>query len=211
MYVSKGYSNLINRLNRKERRNGTDIPITIGILIADCRDPFARRKIFDCLSELNIRSGPLIDFYIPGYAEIKIPKSADQEVLEQHLSRCDFRFNGKFYSFDEDEFYGAINQFEEHEIKITGRTQLPLLPYKNGTLCFKEAAVFDLEKDEQSEIIESVKLFFDLIFDISKETTNIDEFRNRIMLDKTKRAAIKFIKGHAVDALKDISTILLGQ
>ena len=211
MYVTQGYDNLINRLNRKERRNGTDIPITVGILIADCRDYFARRKIFDCLSDLNIRSGPFIDFYIPGYAEIKMPKDANQEVLMQHLSRCDFRYDGKFYSFDENEFFEVINKLENHELKVTGRTQLLLLPYKNGTLHFKDATIFDLEKDEQSDIIESVKLFFDLIFDISKETTSIDEFRNRIMLDKTKHALIKFIKGHAIDALKDISTILLGQ
>lgn len=46
-----------------ERKNkGTDIPITVGILIADVRRQLEREYIFNYINRLNLETGNLIDF-----------------------------------------------------------------------------------------------------------------------------------------------------
>lgn len=48
-----------------------DIPITIGILIADYRQTEAREYILNYLNIFDKKSGKYIDFYLPGYNQIK--------------------------------------------------------------------------------------------------------------------------------------------
>lgn len=44
-----------------------DIPITMGILVADYRQSDAREYILNYLNRFDERSGRYIDFYLPGY------------------------------------------------------------------------------------------------------------------------------------------------
>lgn len=81
-----------------------------------------------------------------------------------------------------------------------------LVPYERGQLWFKDALVFDLEKDEASGKIESTKLFFDFIFDISKRTTDFNEFQKRIKLGRAKTTFIDFVKDQLPSSLWSLVT-----
>lgn len=81
-----------------------------------------------------------------------------------------------------------------------------LVPYDGGHLWFKDALVFDLEKDEASGKIESAKLFFDFIIDISKKTTDFSEFQKRIKLGRIGTILIDFVKEQLPSSLWTLVT-----
>lgn len=193
----KNYAHVKNTLGYLERNEGIDNPITVGILIADYRRSFCRENILDQLERLDKKSGSLIDFYIPGY--IRCTRYAKHSNSQLVYKTARYRFSLR-------EFNGFLEELEHKGIKVTGRTQFLLVPYERGQLWFKDALVFDLEKDEASGKIESTKLFFDFIFDISKRTTDFNEFQKRIKLGRAKTTFIDFVKDQLPSSLWSLVT-----
>lgn len=179
------FSSMIYRLAYTEDHLGRNAPITVGILIADYRRSFCKENIIDQLERLDCKSGPLIDFYLPGYNQITRRTSVSEE---------NFKLKGKLYSFSRREYNQFIDELEGKGVKVTGRTQLLLVPYENRRLYFREAMNFDLEKDESSGKIESTKLFFDFIIEISRKTTEFNVFKKKIKQRRSKCVFLEFIK-----------------
>lgn len=172
--------------------NGGNVSETVGILIADYRRQFCKENIINQLERINRDSGPLIDFYIPGYVRTK-------SVERRHNNQ--FEFQKRTYRFSGQEFDRFVSEIECRGIKVTGRTQLLLVPYKNHRLWYKEAMVFDLEKEESTGKIESTKLFFDFIIEISKRTTEFEEFKRRIQCGRVRTMFLDFLKEKLPDTL----------
>ena len=194
---TRNYIHIKHVLGYQARNEGIDNPITVGILIADYRRSFCRENILDQLERLDKKSGPLIDFYIPGYIRCtRYAKHSDNHLVYKTAK----------YRFSLREFNGFLDELEHKGIKVTGRTQFLLVPYERGQLWFRDALVFDLEKDEASGKIESVKLFFDFIIDISKQTTDFSEFQKEIKRGRIKTSLIDFVKDQLPSSLWSLVT-----
>ena len=192
MFPVGSFSRMKNDLYRREYEKGTDIPITVGILIADYRRSFCKENVLNQLERFDKKSGPLIDFYIPGYCKTS-------EIDEHYVD--DYRFKNKKYSFSPQYFNEFIDELEKRNIKVTGRFQLLLLPYENHHLLFHQAISFDLESDESGNKIESTKLFFESIFQIASETTAFEVFKARINHDRASNWFFGFLKEKLPDAI----------
>ena len=79
MFPTGSFGRMENELYWREKNKGTDIPITVGILIADVRRQLEREYIFNYINRLNLETGNLIDFYIPGY--IKVSNQDDYDNM----------------------------------------------------------------------------------------------------------------------------------
>lgn len=185
MFPVGSFARMESDLWLREYKKGTDIPITVGILIADCRRRFCKENILNQIERLDKKSGPLIDFYLPGYCSTY--------EIDEHYKE-DYKFQCRNYSFSVDYFNEFIDELEKRGVKITGRTQLLLVQYEGNKLLFRDALCFDLEGDENKGKIESTKLFFDSIFNIASETTIFDIFRTKIRQERINTSFIKFLK-----------------
>ena len=185
MFPTGSFDRMKSELWFREYEKCTDIPITVGILIADYRRRFCKENVINQIERLDKKSGPLIDFYIPGYC-----KTA--EIDEVYLE--DFRFKGKSYSFSVEYYNEFIEKLEKMGVEVTGRTQFLLIPYENNKLQVNQALCFDLENDENKSKIVSTKLFFDSIFEISKETTQFEVFKRKIAQERVSAGVIRFLK-----------------
>lgn len=82
MFPTGSFGRMENELCWREKNKGTDIPITVGILIADVRRQLEREYIFNYINRLNLETGNLIDFYIPGY--IKVSNQDDYDNMKYY-------------------------------------------------------------------------------------------------------------------------------
>lgn len=185
MYPVGSFRRMKNDLWLREYEKGTDIPITVGILIADYRRSFCKENILNQLERFDKKSGPLIDFYIPGYCKTS--------EIDQHYEE-DYIFKKDSYSFSPEYFDEFVDELENRGIKVTGRTQLILLPYARSHFLFDQAISFDVESDESENKIESTKLFFESIFQIASETTKFDVFKERIGRSRAANSFWRFLK-----------------
>lgn len=185
MFPVGSFDRMKNDLWLREYNKGTDIPITVGILIADYRRSFCRENVLNQLERFDKKSGPLIDFYIPGYCKTS--------EIDEHYAE-DYRYKKNSYSFSPCLFNEFLDSLEERGIKVTGRTQLLLIPYENHHLLFDQAICFDLENDERKNKIQSIKLFFESIFEIAGKTTEFREFKSKINQERAKTWILDFIK-----------------
>ena len=192
MFPIGSFDRMESDLRTREYEKGTDIPITVGILIADFRRQFCKENIFDQLERLDKKSGPLIDFYIPGYC-------MTTEIDEHDMNA--YKFKNKTYSFSSELFDDFRENLEHRKVEITGHAQLILFPYTDGRLAFDDAMIFDLEQDELKGKTKSTKLFFDFIFKIAGQTTQFEDFRRKTNLDRVKNISLCFIKEHLPGAL----------
>lgn len=193
--LSDSIDKMERELRNREYRKGTDIPITVGILVADYRRRFCQENIIDQIDRLNKKTGELIDFYIPGYE-----KTLQYECFEIAADNR-VEYNGEKYRFSSEKYNDFLDALEKKGIKVTGRTQLLLVPFENGHLWFKDTLMFDLEKSEEVERVGSVKLFFDYLIKISRETTDFEVFRKTIRYDMKRSAFLEFLKDKLKDSL----------
>ena len=198
MFPVGSFNRMQNDLRLKEYNKGTDIPITVGILIADYRRSFCKENILNQLERFDKKSGPLIDFYMPGYCKTS-------EIDEHYVDK--YKFKNMEYSFSPKYFNEFIDELEYRGIKVTGRAQLILLPYEHNHLLFNEAISFDIESDEYSNKIESTKLFFEDIFKIASVTAEFEIFKSKINHDRASRFIFDFIKEKLSDTILSLARI----
>lgn len=189
-YISGSFEKMEHELWIREAMKGTDIPITVGILIADCRQSFCTQYILNYWKSLNEDSGVLIDFYLPGYVKLQKKKNASDITI---------RLGDEEYLFLPNDFDKFVNRLKNKGIKVTGRAQLLLVPYENGHLWFKDALVYDLEKSKEVERAGSVKLFFEYLIEISEKTTDFKVFKETIQGDMRRTAILNFVKEKLLD------------
>lgn len=192
MFPTGSFEAMEFELRKREYEKGTDIPITVGILIADFRRRFCKENIFDNIERLDKKTGPLIDFYIPGYCLTS--------EIDTHYQNS-YRLKNGTYSFSSQYFDEFVEHLENIGITVTGRTQLILLNYHRGSLKFDDIFSIDLEDAERSGKIKSVKLFFDQIIEIASHTTEYPFFERTINTNFLIDKIVGFIKEKMPDLI----------
>lgn len=185
MFLVGSYERMISDLYSREYNKSTDLPITIGILVADCRRQFCRENILNHLDRMDEMSGKLIDFYIPGYCK----KDHDDYSGEFYTE-----VSGITHSFSKKLYYEFLTELRKKGIRITGNAQFILIEYVDGKLNYNNKMVFDLERDERSNVIVSPQIFFDYIFKISEEYVGFEVYSKKIAFERRKLSVVNFVR-----------------
>lgn len=199
MFPTGSFGRMKNELYWREKDKGTDIPITVGILIADVRRQLEREYIFNYINRLNLETGKLIDFYIPGY--IKISNQHDYDNNKYYLNNCveSFKLGKNRYFFSPELFDEFLDDLSEHSNKhLTPDPKIILVSYAHEQICFGDSIIFDLRQEDRKN---SISELFQFIINIARKTTEFEDFKRRIFLDNSKNQFINFVKNKLPDQL----------
>jgi hypothetical protein len=190
-----------------DKYKNIDIPITIGILVADYRQDIARQYMLNYLNMFDKKSGKYIDFYLPGYYMYTGDTNNDWKERKHNnicISRHQtdepiyiVRTNEKYY-FDEYLFDEFIRDMEKNmNVEYTYNPMLLLVEVnqKKGRshLSFQRKMIIELDNTNQGKGIKRAGCLFDEIFRIAKREVNIDRFGNDIKLHYIKGSALSSI------------------
>lgn len=141
---------------------------TIGILVADYRQPDCKNYIINYLSDFDTRSGSFIDFYIPGY---RLRGNTDYSFL-WHFSSATHQ--DATVEFDCNSFEQAIREIEAVlSVQYTYNPLLILVDVdSNSTRVFKSKIVIELD-DNDSHSVRRSGLLFREIFEYAKHDNSI--------------------------------------
>lgn len=184
-----------------------DIPITMGILVADHRQSAAREYILNYLNRFDEKSGKYIDFYLPGYymfseeGKNEWEKRSHQNIcVSRHCSSKEpifiSRLQEKFY-FDGYLFENFLYDFERKTgISYTYSPMLILVEVNKrkgyGKLEFQDKLVIDLD-DGTPRGIRRSGVLFEEIFNIAKREVRLDRFGRALRMHYLKGNAVKTI------------------
>jgi len=204
------FESLSKRVLEKYDEN---VPITMGILVADYRQSDAREYIINYLNRFDEKSGKYIDFYLPGYYMYSEEDQNEWEIrshrnvcISKHRSSREpifiTRLNERFY-FDEYLFEEFLRQFEkETDISYTYSPMLILVEINKkkgyGELEFQDKMVIDLD-DGTPRGVRRSGVLFEEIFNIAKCEVGLDRFAREMRMH--------YLRGNAI---KSIATILDG-
>lgn len=184
-----------------------EIPITMGILIADYRQSDAREYILNYLNRFDEKSGKYIDFYLPGYY-IFSKESKNEWKNRSHQNICISRhcslrepifisrLNENFY-FDEYLFEDFLRDLENKTaISYTYSPMLILVEINKrngyGHLEFQDKMVIDLD-DGTPRGVRRSGVLFEEIFNIAKREVRLDRFGREIRMHYLRGNAVKTI------------------
>lgn len=170
-----------------ERKNGTVVPVTVGVLLADARRQFCKENILPFIDALHRESGQLIDFFIPGY----FPAGG-----EGH-----FRLGGTVYVFSEEAYMSVFSALQNRYDNVSGNAQLFLISYEKGHLRYADNLVFDLETMVSSGKIDSAYAFLRKLIRISKKSRQFKKFKQQLSLERAGTAVLEFVKQFLPSAL----------
>lgn len=190
-----------------------DIPITMGILVADYRQTDAREYILNYLDRSDKKSGKFIDFYLPGYYMFT-KESKNEWKNRSHQNICISRhcsssfpvyisrLKENFY-FDGYLFDDFLYEFENKTgISYTYSPMLVLVEVNKrkgyGQIEFQDKMVINLDDGTPGGVRRSGVLFEE-IFNIAKHEVKLDRFKREMRM--------RYLKGNAV---KTIVSILNG-
>ena len=180
--------------------------ITIGILIANARQPSAREHVLSHMVTFNRKSGMYIDFFIPGYyvklEEVDIDKTKHDHPNayikweldnENPVFVLDNEGKKQNYYFDDLLFDNFIEKLEnEMNVTYNYKPMLVLVEvcksHCRGELKYQKKLVIELGQDNNK----SGELF-NKIFEEARKEVQLDSIRHNMM--------IHFIKGEAVNNL----------
>jgi len=181
----------------------------VGVLFANPRKTLVKQEILENLEYANKRSGAYIDFYFAGYSKYRTYDEEENTINAP---------NGNKWYFSPKMYNDFINQFEAcSSWKYSGETELLLLEYRNGTLCFDKVIRLWIDKLVRDENIYSVSNLFETIYRVARDKTEIDEFSFSLMYKNIKGSIFeticsyidekfrKIIKSTTVYAIKDYS------
>lgn len=206
----------IDVLNKYE-----DIPVTMGILIADYRQTEAREYILNYLNRFDERSGKYIDFYIPGYYMFadESPNECEKRsykniCISRHRTSAESifinRLKERFY-FDSYLFEEFLDELETKSgISYTYNPMLILVEINKGkgygAIEFQDKMIIDLDDGTPRGIKRSGTLFEE-IFAIAKREVNLDRFKKEMGMHYIKGNAVKkiakILEGNLIEVLED--------
>lgn len=209
MWPVGSYGEMFSQLAWNEYVKGTDIPITAGILVADCRRQFARENIFNYIKLLDESTGPLIDFYIPGYKKILTkPVDPEKDYYDKFYDNM-YELRGQRYAFSPSIFEEFIRYLKEGGIEVSHEVQLILFDYspireerRTRFISIDSITTFLLEQDYRTGKLSSIDEVLDKIINLAKRTTEFEEFRN---MNKRMRT-ISFVKENLPNAISSLIT-----
>jgi len=202
-------------------RYDKDIPITMGILVADYRQSDAREYILNYLNRFDEKSGKYIDFYLPGYymyskeSKNEWKKRSHQNIcISRHCSSKEpiyiSRLNENYY-FDGYLFENFLRDFETKVgISYTYSPMLILVEINKRNRCehleFLDKMVINLD-DGTPRGVRRSGILFEEIFNIAKREERLDRFGKEIRKNYLRGNAVKnlanLLDGNIIESLVD--------
>lgn len=202
-------------------RYDKDIPITMGILVADYRQSDAREYILNYLNRFDEKSGKYIDFYLPGYymyskeSKNEWKKRSHQNIcISRHCSSKEpiyiSRLNENYY-FDGYLFENFLRDFETKVgISYTYSPMLILVEINKRNRCehleFLDKMVINLD-DGTPRGVRRSGILFEEIFNIAKREERLDRFGKEIRKNYLRGNAVKnlanLLDGNIIESLAD--------
>lgn len=202
---------LKSELSNREYNKGTDIPITVGILLMDyskysqfidtmVKVNGTRKNIIDVL---NSDTGDYIDFYIPGYAssnEIKIDGNCrDYYTTQMEIDgKTDYQFSPKFYD-------DAIDELQkDFGIDLSGESYLILVEWNEGRFNKDNFYKVDLKSDLDKifYLKGSNAELFHMLISVSKKEVAFKAFKNKLRACKAEVVERKAMKQAVIEITK---------
>lgn len=147
-----------------------DIPLTLGILIADYEQDLAKQYILNYLNIFDKKSGKYIDFYIPGYSH-----SSNCDSYELPLSNL----KGNKYHFSRSDFNKFIMILKNaYNVKYNYNPMLILIEYTKND--FNNSKKIILELDSKLFDIKKTGELLEQIFEVSHTDVSIEKFRHAL-------------------------------
>lgn len=192
MWPLGDYNRLIVEIKRREN---PDIPVTFGLLIADYDQRQCREYIINYIDRFNYKSDRYINFYLPGYLEEKFYDCNKTIVI-----------GNKKYYFNRQVYLDFLMHLEnDFAIKYPYNPVLMLLEYNNGSFSFSKRIIIKL--DENGSQIKQTGELFEEIFNIAREKVDINDFSNKLQINKVKNnlfeTIIKCIDNKFLTAIYD--------
>ena len=145
-----------------------DIPLTVGILIADARQADVKQYVLNYLKRFDKNSGQTFDFFIPGYINNNSAGSI----------KLDFSKEGQQFYFSYEKYEEFLNQIEVRMgVMLNNQPTLILAEFKKGV--FGNMMIIELNDQNISVKNKSYDLFM-RIFEISKKHVDINKFRDKL-------------------------------
>ena len=150
--------------------------ISFGILLADYRQTATREYILNYLQDFDYLSGKLIDFFIPGYIEAWNVGWCTRDTMSRNNGSIQVR--GTDYVFVEEIFRSFIHNLQsQFGIRYTYNPMLILMSMERCYIQTARYIVFELDTIPGG-IRRSGELFR-RIFDVAREDTSLEAYRNR--------------------------------
>ena len=185
-----------NYLIGSMRNQYNNVSTIVGVLFANPNKTLVKQEILDNLEYANKRSGAYIDFYFAGYSEYRTDDEQENTICAP---------KGNEWYFSPKMYIDFINQFEEcSNWKYSGETELLLLEYKNGTLCFDKVISLWIDKLVRNENIYSVSNLFETIYRVARDKTEIDEFSYSLMYKNIKGSIFEIICSYIDEKFRKI-------
>lgn len=175
-------------------RESFEIPVTIGLIVADLRQQYCRENLFNYLDHFNKFSSDYINFYIPGYCSLEEMSILRNNGYDRYYGSY-YNLKGKNYLFSEqyfDEFIFKLR--EEYNIIYQGIPELILVEVLNGKIKWDNKIRFQLSAAEKEGQIKTIYSFFDDIFSYAKKYVNIRDFSKIGRQDKLKESFVEIVK-----------------
>lgn len=150
--------------------------ISFGILLADYRQTDTREYILNYLEDFDYSSGKLIDFFIPGYIEAWNVGRCTRDTMSRNDGCIQVR--GTDYVFVGEIFTSFIQNLEiQFGIRYTFNPMLILMSMERCYIQTARYIVFELDTIPGG-VRRSGELFSQ-IFDVAREDTSLEAYRNR--------------------------------
>jgi len=178
-------------------RYGSDASKTVGILIANPDKTFVKDEILNNIEYANSRSGLSIDFFFAGYS--KYDTYDEQQKIIKAPKGKDWYFSVKMFT----DFIEQLEQKSRWE--YSGETELLLLEFKNGNLCFDKVMHIWIDKVVQEESVYSASYLFENIYRIARKkmNTDTDEFSDRLGIRNVRNSFFDIMLGFLNEAIRD--------
>lgn len=151
-----------------KNRENPDIPVTFGILVADCRQRLSKEYILNYINRFDYKSNRYINFYLPGYLEDK--NDDDNEIII---------LNGKKYFFDSHLYEEFLLKLEmDFNIDYPYNPIPLLLEYNKGH--FSKSKKICIELDGSSMNIKKTGEFFEKIFNQARKHVYLKDISDEL-------------------------------
>ncbi len=198
-----------------------DIPVTIGVLVANGKQPSALEYVLSHMQTFDRKSGYYIDFYLPGYhlgpkdeitelnkkyhplsCASELPSDNENEIFS--IERDGIR---QKYYFSDVLFDNFIEKMEsDMNIEYSYSPMLILVEvckdYYRGDLKYQRKIVIELNQD-----INKIGQLFNAIFEVAKKEVYLDEWRKNLRIYYLSKTAtdnvIRALQGDWIEALSN--------
>ena len=175
------YDRMVHEIKHHEN---PDIPVTFGILIADCRQSLSKEYILNYINRFNYKSDRYINFYLPGYLEEQSNKNNEIITIDDK----EHYFDWKKY----DEF--VDNLVMDFHIAYPYNPVLLLLEYNKGH--FSKSKKIYIELDSDGLNIKKTGELFEKIFELSKKHISLKDISGGLTMDTLKSGLFdRIVKG----------------